>query len=233
MEDTDTFDGGFEWATRRSSEVCLGLSGSSDSELDSEGEAGDEEKCASVGATQTAVSGAVDGFLHATAGGGGPLTFRIFRSDSVGGEEPAYVPLTSRLPDHESICRIPEGVDLHSPLALFRQMWSEIALDTIVENTNLYAAWWGREKKCPLRIKDWRPLCIEELLIWIGIVVYVGLFRVARPHDCWKQDDRYPQYPFTAEMALHRFETIRSVLRLCPPPAAKTKRDSSKSNQGH
>ncbi|CAG8847525.1 13122_t:CDS:1, partial [Racocetra persica] len=74
-------------------------------------------------------------------------------------------------------------------------------LNTIVENTNYYAV-----AKSAGKGREWVSLTVEELLIWLALLIYMGIFKLPSKEDYWKADWKYPQHNITKYMTLVRFE---------------------------
>ncbi|CAG8805789.1 32547_t:CDS:2, partial [Racocetra persica] len=74
-------------------------------------------------------------------------------------------------------------------------------LNMIVENTNYYAV-----AKSAAKGREWVPLTVEELLIWLALVIYMGIFKLPSREDYWKTDWKYPQHKVIKYMTLVRFE---------------------------
>jgi len=53
-----------------------------------------------------------------------------------------------------------------------------------------------------------------ELSCCVGIETLIGLYRVSRAQDCWKEDISMPTYLLTNHMSRNRFEQIRCCLHV-------------------
>ncbi|ETP25140.1 hypothetical protein F441_01941, partial [Phytophthora nicotianae CJ01A1] len=60
-----------------------------------------------------------------------------------------------------------------SPLAIFQRFVSPEMLCSLVMNTNAYAVTKNARK--------WKILTFNELQTWIGIIIFMGIYRIARP----------------------------------------------------
>lgn len=79
----------------------------------------------------------------------------------------------------------------------------------MVKNTNKYVEIQQKSK--------WRLVTRAEFCTWIGTVIDLGLYRVSRSRDCWKQDVTLPKYPFTKYMSRNSFNQIRCCLHVADP----------------
>jgi len=61
-------------------------------------------------------------------------------------------------------------------------------LDTIVVNTNLYAL----TKDADIAGKQWQKINRKELIIWIALVIYQGLFKSPSLDQYWNEDPKSP-----------------------------------------
>ncbi|CAG8573450.1 15359_t:CDS:2 [Funneliformis mosseae] len=62
-----------------------------------------------------------------------------------------------------------------------------IRKDTIVVNTNLYAL----TKDAGAVGKKWQNIDCKELIIWIALVIYQGLFKLPSLNQYWNKDLKF------------------------------------------
>ncbi|KAJ0407397.1 hypothetical protein ATCC90586_000104 [Pythium insidiosum] len=127
------------------------------------------------------------------------------------GVDHAFRPFVSPWPTHAAAAQLPFAArGRHcTPLVVFRLLLSPSDIETIVLHSNQYAILHGAQ--------DWCPLDADELRTWIGIVIYMGVYQMARPMDGWSTDDRQPKYPFASYMSRNRFKHIERYLHISPP----------------
>ncbi|KAJ0390800.1 hypothetical protein P43SY_010299 [Pythium insidiosum] len=123
----------------------------------------------------------------------------------------AFRPFVSPWPTHAAATQLPFAARRRhcTPLVVFRLLLSPSDIETIVVHSNQYAILHGAQ--------DWRPLDADDLRTWIGIVIYMGVYQMARPMDGWSTDDRQPKYPFASYMSRNRFKQIKRYLHISPP----------------
>ncbi|CAG8824880.1 7084_t:CDS:1 [Cetraspora pellucida] len=86
-------------------------------------------------------------------------------------------------------------------------------LDTIVENTNLYAL----TKGAGVIGRQWLDLSHKELIIWIALVIYQELYRLSSLDQYWNEDEKLPLYHISKQMSLKHFEIIKRFLHISSP----------------
>ncbi|CAG8576065.1 4678_t:CDS:1, partial [Dentiscutata heterogama] len=64
--------------------------------------------------------------------------------------------------------------------SIFRLFFSDLQLSEIVKNTNLNIAVKSTDKE-----HKWITLTIKELLIWLGLIIYIGVFKLQSRKDYW------------------------------------------------
>jgi hypothetical protein len=90
----------------------------------------------------------------------------------------------------------------------------------MIKNTNAYAqlkdansgdvAW-----KLPKRI--WKDISKSELKIWIGILIYMGVFSNCSLPDYWKNNPLRPVHPIRNYISQTRFEQILRYFHIADP----------------
>ncbi|CAG8660293.1 6911_t:CDS:2, partial [Paraglomus brasilianum] len=86
---------------------------------------------------------------------------------------------------------------------------------TIVVNTNLYAL----TKDTSTTSRQWKKLDRKELIVWIALVIYQGLFKLPSLDQYWNKDPKYPIHHIAKHMSLKRYEQIKRYLHISPPVA--------------
>ncbi|CAG8828235.1 5070_t:CDS:2, partial [Cetraspora pellucida] len=85
----------------------------------------------------------------------------------------------------------------YSQIKLSDKFGIDLQLNMIVENTNYYAV-----AKSAGKGHEWVSLTTEELLIWLALIIYMGVFKLPSREDYWKMDWKYPQHKITKYMTL-------------------------------
>uniref|UniRef100_A0A6Q2X0X8 PiggyBac transposable element-derived protein domain-containing protein n=1 Tax=Esox lucius TaxID=8010 RepID=A0A6Q2X0X8_ESOLU len=122
-------------------------------------------------------------------------------------EDPVLFPFAPKRPPGTQLIRNAK----YSPLELFQLFFTMDVIDTIIRNTNAYAA-----KRAELGKKFmWIPHVLKEFLCYIGILIYMGLINAKHLVDYWSTKDIY-SFPFPRfAMSRARFLSISWNLHLC------------------
>ncbi|CAJ0862930.1 14314_t:CDS:2, partial [Entrophospora sp. SA101] len=72
------------------------------------------------------------------------------------------------------------------------------------KNTNLYAY----KKNTESDQKDWNDLTLNELKIWLALVIYMGIFKLPAIKDYWVIDSYYPSHEVIKMMTIKRFNEL-------------------------
>ncbi|CAG8518044.1 23229_t:CDS:2, partial [Gigaspora rosea] len=62
--------------------------------------------------------------------------------------------------------------------------------------------------------KNITPYVLDELKIWLGIVIYMGVIKLPRVTDYWSIDPKYPKHSITQMMSMLRFQQIKCYLHI-------------------
>ena len=136
---------------------------------------------------------------------------------------PEYTPMTSYHPLHLAHTRLPTSLLNYkhvSPASIFRFILSDSLLSTICKKTNSYA----QEKRDTTEMKgrSWSSIMVSDLKIWLGIVIYMGIFSAPALEDYWKHDGLHPTHPITGYMSLNKFQQIKRYLHIAALDIPKT-----------
>uniref|UniRef100_A0A1B6DSJ1 PiggyBac transposable element-derived protein domain-containing protein n=1 Tax=Clastoptera arizonana TaxID=38151 RepID=A0A1B6DSJ1_9HEMI len=76
-----------------------------------------------------------------------------------------------------------------SPISFFRLLVDIIFLEGIVKATNKYALelFCGPSTVPGSKISKWKDLSVDELWIFIGLLLHMGIIQMPRLQDYWKQ----------------------------------------------
>jgi hypothetical protein len=120
------------------------------------------------------------------------------------------------------IINLPDGVNVNSPLDIFLLFFSDEVLNIIVSNTNGYAEE-KRANQAELRVnpRPWTDLTLEELKVWIAIVIYRGIHKESELKLCWNLDTNLPIHRTSRMMILVRYEQIKRFIHISSPSQEK------------
>lgn len=120
-------------------------------------------------------------------------------------------------PLHRAFVNLPAHYDANfsKPINLFLLFFTNNMLDTIVTNTNLYSL----SKNAGGAGRQWENINRKELIIWIALVIYQGLFKLPSLNQYWNEDTKLPIHTISKQMSLKRFEQIKRYLHVSPPMA--------------
>jgi hypothetical protein len=125
---------------------------------------------------------------------------------------PDFTPFVRDVPYHQGFARLPQALPgrdtiLHGLIGLF---FSQHILATIVINTNEYA----QSKNAGIGGREWTELTLDELKIWMGILLYMGVIKLPRVTDYWTTDFKFPKHYITQQMPMKRFQQIKRYLHI-------------------
>ncbi len=120
-------------------------------------------------------------------------------------------------PLHRAFINLPPNYEANFSklINLFLLFFPNSILDTIVVNTNLYAL----TKDASAVSRKWQNIDRKELIIWIALVIYQGLFKLPSLNQYWNEDLKFPIHHISKQMSLKRFEQIKRYLHISPPMA--------------
>jgi hypothetical protein len=118
-----------------------------------------------------------------------------------------FIPFQHKYPPHTATPTLPNEFQniTPSPYSIFRLFFSENQLQIIVKNTNLYAY---RKNVEELNNKKCKELTINELKIWLALVIYMGIFKLPATKDYWTINNYYPSHEITKYMTFVRFNQV-------------------------
>ena len=102
-----------------------------------------------------------------------------------------------------------------SPLTIFTLFFSDPVLTDLADNTNAYAASKGAGTGEGSR--QWVKTTPDELRIFLGIIVYMGVFRQNSVSEYWSTSPECPQHNITNFMSLVRFEQLKRFFHASSP----------------
>jgi hypothetical protein len=114
------------------------------------------------------------------------------------------------------ILLLPSSVNAQKPLNLFSLFFTDAIWDTIARNTNTYAD----RKRFGISLTEtrpWTPTHANEIHIFIGIIIYMGLFREPSIKGYWRQNPADgPLHIIHEYISLIRFQQIKRYLHISP-----------------
>src|SRR6266542_2617949 len=118
---------------------------------------------------------------------------------------------------HQAFINLPPNYDANflKPINIFLLFFTNSILDTIVINTNLYAL----TKNAGTIGRKWQEINRKELLIWIALIIYQGLFKLPSLNQYWNENPKSPIHHISKQMSLKRFEQIKRYLHISSPMA--------------
>ena len=106
-----------------------------------------------------------------------------------------------------------------SPLGIFQSFLPVSVVEEWVESTNTHVESLILDKGVtPARLRKWTPLTVNEVYVFIGIVICMQNANEKSMADYWrtyKPGSIGATHPWTVHMSLHRFEALWRYLRLC------------------
>ncbi len=95
-----------------------------------------------------------------------------------------------------------------SPLDIWRLLYTSDLIDTIVEESNRYAA----EVMGPEKLAKWRPITVRDHEAFLGFTILMGLVSHPSVPDYWKKDSKYHYPPIADKISRDRFREISRYL---------------------
>ncbi|RPB07015.1 hypothetical protein P167DRAFT_579723 [Morchella conica CCBAS932] len=105
-----------------------------------------------------------------------------------------------------------------SPLELFQLFFSVEILEEIVKNTNEYA----EIKRGDTPGRPWFDLTVPELKMFIGVKIYMGVYRFLAIDDYWKEECKHPPME---KLSLNPYQQIKPFFHISPFKEELSKRD--------
>jgi hypothetical protein len=139
---------------------------------------------------------------------------------------PTFEPMIPKTRPHSAFNKLPAALFRLSdirPEAIFKLFLTPSLLETIATSTNEYAA----EKRGELPAgRPWKDTTAQEVGVWLGIIIYMGVHSSPALSDYWKHDGENPDHPIRHHMGLTRFEQIKRYLHIALPTAPRETKDA-------
>ena len=102
--------------------------------------------------------------------------------------------------------------NLKTPLEVFSRFFPHSILQTIAQNTKIYA-----ERKGAGSGRAWSDTNACEISHFFGLIVYMGIYPSPRITDYWRTGGVGPIHSIRNCMSLIRFEQIKRYIHICDP----------------
>lgn len=102
--------------------------------------------------------------------------------------------------------------DSYSPLELFQLFLSSTVCQTIIRNSNTYAA-----KHLMTARRPRQDMSLKDLFSFISVVIYMDLMKLTSVADYWSWSRLYSVGFLASVMSCMKFQTISSALHLSDP----------------
>jgi hypothetical protein len=129
----------------------------------------------------------------------------------------SYTPFKTELPQ-DPVPRLPPSFPSNPyPFDYFSLFFTPDLFKTITKNTNTYAGIY-RIRVLQENAREWSNLLLEELYVFIGVVLYMGVHYEPQIELYWNSDfNKGPLHTITAHIGLCRFEQIKHYCHIsCP-----------------
>lgn len=97
----------------------------------------------------------------------------------------------------------------------FDLIWHPELYEMISNNTNKYALQASSDA-------TWKVTTAAEISIWIGLTIYMGLYRIGKPREYWATGEFKPTFPPMRYMSRNRWLAIKRYFYICDPSINKT-----------
>jgi len=120
-----------------------------------------------------------------------------------------FEPFKCEAPRSATAILPPDFSPSSKPFDYFALFFTHTLLQNITTNTNRYADL-QRMRVKKERARQWRPLVVEELYVFIGALIYMGVHEEPRIDMYWNTDkERGPLHTVSTHIALNRYEEIK------------------------
>ena len=69
----------------------------------------------------------------------------------------------------------------------------------------------------------WRDILAGKLIIWIGLIIYIGVFRQKQPRNIWRQDNKWPVHVISFFIPRKQQEQIKRYFHILALELGNTK----------
>ena len=101
---------------------------------------------------------------------------------------------------------------VHTPFGIFSKFIPHSLFEKVATHTNVYA-----EAKCAGAGRKWRATTSGELKAFVGLTIYMGIFKCPRLEDYWDRTGSGPLHSIMNCMTLYRFQQLKRFLHIYHP----------------
>lgn len=137
---------------------------------------------------------------------------------------PYFHPIQHLVPLHDARNTLPLSItssDIIEPNDIIKLFLTDELISIMTHNTNLYVE--AKSAGVAPGMRDWQPVAQEELRIWIGMIIYMGIFsgKSSSIREFWVKDGLHPAHDTSRFMSQTRFEQIKRYFHVSDPDAPK------------
>jgi hypothetical protein len=121
----------------------------------------------------------------------------------------SYEPFQPEQPTQERAVLPPSFPQKPRPFDHFSLFFTPNLFQTITTNTNRYASL-QRLHISEESVREWSDLLLEELYVFLGVIIYMGVHEEPRIEMYWNTDfNKGPLHSISNHMSLNRFQQIK------------------------
>jgi hypothetical protein len=126
-----------------------------------------------------------------------------------------FTPFQPEIPRSAST-NLPTFFPIHhaSPFDYFSLFFTTSIYQLIAKNTNTYAAAQRMQKEELHAQREWTPVVYQEVMVFIGVIIYMGLHTESETSDYWSTEATAPSHIITSFISLRRFQQIKRYLHI-------------------
>jgi len=125
-------------------------------------------------------------------------------------------------PQFDHHVNLPPHVHPDDAFGIFKLFFSQSIMEQLVQHTNAYVRTPKDPSKPRSRAYNWTDnTTVEELYIYLGIQIYMGIHIETRVCDYWNTSPFTPFHPITKYMSLERYQELHIRFRAANPEATQ------------
>lgn len=105
------------------------------------------------------------------------------------------------------------------PFLMFEQFFTKQVMETLASNTNIYAG--SKNAGVPQTghqtSRPWKETSPPELMIWLGLIIYMSVIRLTRVDEYWSKNGEWPRHCIMRFQGFNRFSNIKRFFHVSPP----------------